>query len=79
MGLLPIGDGTQHGSQIILTAVPFFEARGLVVFGRIIKGQEILNLIEQDDQLKTIRIAKDENGKEIRRNHAYQADVVRLK
>ncbi|MEE8107275.1 MAG: peptidylprolyl isomerase [Planctomycetota bacterium] len=79
LGLLPIGDGTQHGSQIILTAVPFFEARGLVVFGRIIKGQEILNLIEQDDQLKTIRVAKDENGKEIRRNHAYQADVVRLK
>jgi len=79
LGSLPVPGGVQHGSQIIFAVVPFFDARGMVVFGRIIKGLEVLDLLEQDDQLKSIRVAKDKNGKEMRRNHGYQADAVRLK
>jgi cyclophilin family peptidyl-prolyl cis-trans isomerase len=58
---------------------PFFEAPQLVVFGRVIRGMDVVDSLEADDRILSIRVAKDENGKEIRRNHAYNPHPTRLK
>ncbi len=74
------GDGAvQHGSQFVIAVGPMFDATQLVVFGRVIRGMDVVDRLEADDRIRSIRVAKDVNGKEIRRNHAYNPHQSRLK
>jgi len=52
------GPGT-NGSQFFITHVPtnWLDGRH-TVFGKVLKGQEIVNMIEQDDMMETVTIHK---------------------
>ncbi len=79
LAMIP-GDGAvQHGSQFVIAVGPMFDATQLVVFGRVIRGMDVVDRLEADDRIRSIRVAKDVNGKEIRRNHAYNPHQSRLK
>lgn len=56
------GKGT-NGSQFFITHVPTPHLDGLhTVFGHVVEGQDVVNAIQQNDEIKTVKIIR--NGKE---------------
>lgn len=62
------GKGT-NGSQFFITHVPTPHLDGIhTVFGHVVEGQDVVNLIEQNDQIIAVKIIR--NGKEAKNFNA---------
>ena len=60
-----------HGSKVLFTVSPIMRATK-VVFGRVIKGMEVVDRIEQHDRIESVKVIT-------KRNHAYDALDCRLR
>ena len=70
---VPVQGGVYHGSQFGITLAPVIGARQpMLVFGRVVKGMDVLLRLEQDDVAKKIEVVS-------RRNHRYDALASRVK
>ena len=70
---VPVQGGVYHGSQFGITLAPVLGARQpMLVFGRVVKGMDVLLRLEQDDVVKKIEVVS-------RRNHRYDALASRVK
>lgn len=69
---IPLGSGVQHGSKFVITLAPLTQGAGKgAVFGRVIKGLDVLYSLENDDLVKTVRVVR-------KREHSYDPKPARV-
>ena len=65
LGTVPAQAGVFHGSKFFIAVVPLMkESAQVTTFGRVIRGLDVLESIDQDDAIERVEILK-------KRNHAY--------
>jgi peptidyl-prolyl cis-trans isomerase B (cyclophilin B) len=70
---LPLDDGVNHGSQFGIVLAPMLRERERVtVFGRIVKGMDVVLRLEEDDLVEKVEVVR-------KRNHGYDALSSRVK
>lgn len=70
---VPVQGGVTHGSQFAFALSPVYLAPDkFVVFGRVVKGMDVLLQLEEDDLVEKIEIIR-------KRNHNYDPIASRLK
>ncbi len=73
LATVPVEGNAFHGSQFMITVAPLLrDAEKVVVFGRVLEGQEVVDSIEEGDVVKSVAVLT-------RRNHAYDALMHRLR
>jgi len=73
LATVPVEGNAFHGSQFMITVAPLMRDTGkVVVFGRVLEGQEVVDSLEEGDVLLKIAVLT-------RRNHAYDALMHRLR
>jgi cyclophilin family peptidyl-prolyl cis-trans isomerase len=64
--------GIQHGSRFVITLAPMTQGAGkAAVFGRVIKGLDVLYSLESDDLVKTVTVVR-------KREHSYDPKPARV-
>jgi len=66
LAMMPFKRGIMHGSKFVITVAPaLHDEADAEVFGRVIKGQEVVDSLEQDDRLLRVVVVEQ-------RRHAYE-------
>jgi len=69
---VPIQEGGHHGSQFSLTLAPVtHDLHGAVVFGRVVKGLDVVLSLEEGDRIKEAIVVR-------KRSHKYDPAPVRM-
>ncbi|MHC4407638.1 MAG: peptidylprolyl isomerase [Planctomycetota bacterium] len=69
---IPLESGIQHGSRFVITLAPMTQGAGkAAVFGRVIKGLDVLYSLESDDLVKTVTVVR-------KREHSYDPKPARV-